>query len=70
MVAVNDADVRAGYLRDKCDVISMPGELSESAIIQGHRAGSIAPEYSGGIGDSGVQNLRDFVNEGGTTGGA
>ncbi|MEQ1911308.1 MAG: M14 metallopeptidase family protein [Vicinamibacterales bacterium] len=61
-----DADVRAGNLNAKYDVILIPGELSESQIIQGHRPGTTAPEYSGGIGDSGVQSLRDFVNDGGT----
>jgi hypothetical protein len=61
-----DKDVRAGNLRAKYDVIIIPGELSETQIIEGHRAGTVPPEFAGGIGDAGVQNLRDFVNEGGT----
>jgi hypothetical protein len=61
-----DRDIRAGSLRSKYDVIIIPGELTESQIIEGHRAGAVPPEFAGGIGDTGVQNLRDFVNEGGT----
>ena len=61
-----DKDIRAGNLRSKYDVIIIPGELSETQIIEGHKAGTVPPEFAGGIGEAGVQNLRDFVNEGGT----
>jgi hypothetical protein len=61
-----DKDIRGGSLRSKYDVIIIPGELSEAQIIEGHRAGTVPPEFAGGIGDAGVQNLRDFVSEGGT----
>ena len=61
-----DKDIRAGGLRSKYDVIIIPGELSETQIIEGHRNGTVPPEFAGGIGEAGVQNLRDFVNEGGT----
>jgi len=53
-------------LRSKYNVIIIPGELSETQIIEGHRNGTVPPEFAGGIGEAGVQNLRDFVNEGGT----
>jgi len=61
-----DKDIRAGSLRSKYDVIIIPGELTETQIIEGHKAGTVPPEFAGGIGDAGVQNLRDFVSEGGT----
>jgi len=61
-----DKDIRAGNLRSKYDVIIIPGELTESQIIEGHKSGTVPPEFAGVIGDTGVQNLRDFVNEGGT----
>src|SRR5438552_12811489 len=61
-----DKDIRAGGLRSKYNVIIVPGELSEMQIIEGHRAGAVPPEFAGGIGEAGVQNLRDSVNEGGT----
>ncbi len=61
-----DRDIRAGSLRSKYDVIIIPGELSETQIIEGHKTGTVPPEFAGGLGEAGVQNLRDFVNEGGT----
>src|SRR5262245_55978089 len=61
-----DKDIRAGNLRSKFDVIILPGELTEAQIIEGHKSGTVPPEFAGGIGDAGVQNLRDFVSEGGT----
>jgi hypothetical protein len=64
--SIVDKDIRAGNLRSKYDVIVIPGELSETSIIQGHRPGSMPPEYAGGIGDASVENLREFVNQGGT----
>ncbi|MBI4473902.1 MAG: hypothetical protein HY646_14640 [Acidobacteria bacterium] len=65
-VNIVDKDIRTGNLRSKYDVILIPGELSEQQIIQGHRPGATPPEFAGGIGEIGVQHLRDFVNEGGT----
>ena len=65
-VNVVDKDIRTGNLRSKYDVIIIPGELSETQIIQGRRPGSMPAEYAGGIGENGVQNLREFVNDGGT----
>lgn len=65
-VNILDKDIRAGGLRSKYDVVIIPGELSETQIIEGHRNGTVPPEFAGGIGEAGVQNLRDFVNEGGT----
>jgi hypothetical protein len=63
---IADKDIRAGSLRSKYDVIVIPGELSETQIIEGHRAGTVPPEFAGGIGETGVQGLREFVSEGGT----
>jgi hypothetical protein len=64
--SILDKEIRAGNLRSKYDVIIIPGELSETQIMQGHRAGAVPPEFAGGIGEAGVQSLRDFLNEGGT----
>ncbi len=64
--SIVDKDIRSGNLRSRFDVILIPGELSEHQIIQGHSAGSIPAQFAGGIGESGVQNLREFVNAGGT----
>jgi hypothetical protein len=64
--SIADKDIRGGKLRSKYDVIIIPGELSETQIIQGHRSGTVPPEFAGGIGEAGVQNLREFLSEGGT----
>jgi hypothetical protein len=70
---IYDRDVRAGGLERNFDVIILP-ENSARAIVQGHRKGSLDPrsgtqmpdEYTGGIGEQGVANLRSFVEAGGT----
>ena len=65
-VRVFDQDIRSGQLRDRYDVLVIPAELSENAIIDGYRQGSIPPQYAGGMGEQGVEYLRQFINEGGT----
>jgi hypothetical protein len=59
-----DADIRAGNLKDKFDVIILP-DINANQIIQGNRAGSYPEEFTGGIGESGVANLKAFVEAGG-----
>ena len=61
---IHDADVRAGNLKDKFDVIILPDQ-SMQQIIAGNRAGSYPEEYTGGIGDEGVAALKSFVEAGG-----
>src|SRR5437667_10465858 len=56
-----DKDIRAGALRSKYNVIIIPGELSETQIIEGHRNGTVPPISPGGTGASAVQNLRASV---------
>ena len=62
---IYDAEVRAGKLREKFDVIVIPA-LSSNAIIDGHKQGTIPPQYVGGITSAGVKNIKTFVEEGGT----
>ena len=64
--SIVDKDIRGGDLRSRFDVILIPGELSEQEIIQGRSAATMPAPFAGGIGESGVQNLREFVNAGGT----
>jgi hypothetical protein len=61
---VADAEVRAGNLKDKFDVIILPDQ-SMQQIVAGNRAGSYPEEYTGGIGDEGVAALKRFVEAGG-----
>jgi hypothetical protein len=60
-----NADVIAGHLHDKYDVIVLP-DASSGQIINGQRPGSIPERYAGGIGEEGVDALKDFVSDGGT----
>ena len=41
-------------------------DLSPNAILNGHRKGSMPDEYVGGLGSEGVENLKKFVEAGGT----
>jgi hypothetical protein len=60
-----NGDIRAGHLRARFDTIVIP-DIAERSILDGRRAGTVPERYAGGIGEEGAQELRDFVNEGGT----
>ena len=60
-----NADVIAGHLHDKFDVIVMPDSQTRQ-IMEGNRPGSIPERYVGGIGEEGLDALKDFVADGGT----
>jgi hypothetical protein len=60
-----NGDIRAGHLREHYDTIVI-ADLDERSILDGRRAGTVPERYAGGIGEEGAQELRDFVNEGGT----
>jgi hypothetical protein len=63
--SVTNAEIRAGRLHERFDVIILADQRA-SQIIDGHRKGTIPPDYAGGIGDEGVISLREFVASGGT----
>lgn len=60
-----DDEVRAGDLRDRFDVIIL-SDQGAGSIINGHRKGTIHPDFVGGITTGGVDNLKRFVRAGGT----
>jgi len=60
-----NADILSGHLREHYDTIIIP-DLSERQILDGQRPGTIPERYAGGLGEEGVQELRDFVDAGGT----
>lgn len=64
-VNIHDAEVRAGDLRKKYDVLVIPS-MSTNAIINGHKPETILPQYAGGITNAGVMNIKKFVEGGGT----
>src|SRR5207245_5159170 len=47
------------------DTIIIPDQ-PRAAIFNGHRAGTMPPEYTGGLGSEGVKSLREFIEQGGT----
>ena len=63
--SISDADIHAGNLRSKLDVLVLPSEPVER-IISGNPPGSMPPEYVGGLGPVGVDAIKKFVQAGGT----
>jgi hypothetical protein len=60
-----NADMRSSGLRQRYDVIVLP-DMSSDALMNGFHPGIVPGQYGGGIGQDGLNNLRDFVREGGT----
>ncbi len=63
--SLRDADVRAGGLRDRYDVVVLP-DARQREIREGHSAGTVPPRYAGGVGEEGARALARFVDDGGT----
>ena len=59
------ADIQDPEVSDRFDVIILP-EASTVDLLHGQQARNVRPEYRGGIGVQGIQNLRRFVSRGGT----
>ena len=60
-----DGVAREGGLAERFDAIVLPHQQVWH-IHRGHRESYYAPQYSGGLGDKGAENLREFVEQGGT----
>ena len=63
--ALTDAEIKAGHLDARFDVIVLPDQ-SPSSILNGHQKGTMPPDYVGGITRAGVEHLKAFVDKGGT----
>jgi hypothetical protein len=61
---VRNADLQAGRL-DHLDVIIF-ADQGAGSIREGHAPGSMPDDYVGGVGDDGAENLRAWVEAGGT----
>ncbi|HSF17150.1 MAG TPA: M14 family metallopeptidase [Vicinamibacteria bacterium] len=62
---IHDSDVRAGDLGARFDVIVLPDD-GLSSMLSGLDAGTMPPEYIGGMTPEGVYNLYRFTSTGGT----
>jgi hypothetical protein len=62
--SVRDVDVRRGGLNAKFDAVILPSQ-SSTQIVNGNVAGTLPPEYTGGISEAGVKSLNEFVTNGG-----
>ena len=62
---LTDAEIKAGDLHKRFDVIILPDQRAAS-IINGHRKGTMPPNYIGGMTDVGVDNIKKFIKGGGT----
>ena len=63
--SARDADIRQGSLHTKFDVLLFPSQR-RNEIVAGNAAGTLPVEFTGGITERGVTNLKEFVTEGGT----
>lgn len=61
---LHDAQVRAGNLSDRYDVILFQDQ-PPAQILSGWSGGELPAEYSGGIGAEGSAALQEFVHDGG-----
>ena len=60
--SVSDRDVRGGILN--YDAIILPAD-NENAIVKGVSAERYPAEFTGGIGEQGIENLKKYVENGG-----
>ncbi|HEY4426226.1 MAG TPA: M14 family metallopeptidase [Pyrinomonadaceae bacterium] len=62
--SVRDADMRKGALSSKFDALIFTSQAA-TQIINGNGVGTMPQEYTGGITEAGVKNVKEFVNNGG-----
>jgi len=62
--SLHDVEVRQGALNSRFDALILPSQQANQ-IVNGNAAGTVPSEYAGGIGEAGLKNLKDFVNNGG-----
>jgi hypothetical protein len=65
VASVRNADIKAGSLTDRLDVLIL-ADYGSRTILEGYGEGSTPPRFAGGIGTEGVRALDEFVSEGGT----
>jgi Zinc carboxypeptidase len=60
-----NADIRSANLKSRYDVIVLP-DMSARQLMQGFGVGIVPGQYVGGVGEDGIDHLREFVRAGGT----
>ncbi len=60
-----NADIRSAGLRSRYDIIILP-DMSSRVLMSGFREGMVPGQYAGGIEQQGLDNLTQFVRDGGT----
>jgi hypothetical protein len=65
LTPIHNDDIRKGDLRQRFDAIIL-ADQDPRQMVNGFDAPQIRPEYRGGIGEAGVDNLKAFVAQGGT----
>jgi Zinc carboxypeptidase len=63
--SIYNADMRSVGLRSRYDVIVLP-DITSDQFMKGFGVGTVPGQYSGGIEQEGLNNLREFVRTGGT----
>ena len=63
--SVFDKEIRDETFHENLDVLLIP-DIREGSIVNGLSERQAPPEYVGGIGSIGIENIRTFVEEGGT----
>ncbi len=63
--SIYNADMRSADLHSRYDVIILP-DMSSKQLTDGFGIGVVPGQYAGGIGDDGLENLREFTRSGGT----
>ena len=63
--SLENKEIQAGGLRKHLDVIVFP-DATPASMESGHKAGSMPPEFTGGLETKGADALREFASAGGT----
>jgi hypothetical protein len=62
--SVHDVDMRQGALSSKFDALIFTSQAA-TQIVNGNAPGTLPQEFTGGITEAGVKNLKEFVTNGG-----
>lgn len=61
---IRPKDLADGRILRELDAIIVPGE-SKHNVLEGWASGEMPAQYTGGAGEAGLRNMREFVNNGG-----